>query len=43
MQEQTCYIKGVSTIRSDIKSIQTLKVNSWLGVSNLTVNKELVI
>jgi hypothetical protein len=28
MQERTCYIKEVSTIRLDIKSIPTLKVNS---------------
>jgi hypothetical protein len=38
MQERTCYIKGVSTIRLDIKSMPTLKVNSWLGVSKSTVN-----
>jgi hypothetical protein len=31
MQEKTYYIKGVSIIGSDIKSMPILKVNSWLG------------
>jgi hypothetical protein len=38
MREWTCYIKGVSTIRSDIQSTPTLKVNSWLGASKSTIN-----
>jgi hypothetical protein len=38
MQEQTCNIKELSTIRSDIKSLPILKLNSWLEVSKLTVN-----
>jgi hypothetical protein len=30
--------QGVSTIRSDIKSMPTLKLNSWLGASKSTLN-----
>jgi hypothetical protein len=42
MQERTCYIKGVSTIGSNIKSMPTPKVNTWFGAPNLSVNSSLV-
>jgi hypothetical protein len=43
MQEKTCYIKGVSTIGSYIKSMPTPNVNSWFGAPNLSINTTIIM